>query len=29
MTDNNSKFILISNIIQQAIDDYPVLHVGP
>ena len=29
MTGNNSKFILFSNIIQQAIDDYPVLHAGP
>ena len=29
MTGNNSKFILISNIIQQVIDDYPVLHAGP
>ena len=29
MTGNNSKFILISNIIQQAIDDYRVLHAGP
>ena len=29
MTGNNSKFILISNTIQQAVDDYPVLHAGP
>ena len=29
MTGNNSKFVLISNIIQQAADDYPVLHAGP
>ena len=28
MTGNNSKFILISNNIQQAVDDYPVLHAG-
>ena len=29
MTGINSKFILISNIIQQAVDDSPVLHAGP
>ena len=29
MTGNSSKFILISDIIQQAVDDYPVLHAGP
>ena len=29
MTGHNSKFILISDIIQQAVDDYAVLHTGP
>ena len=29
VTGHNSKFILICDIIQQAVDDYAVLHAGP